>query len=627
MQQKKLIDLTRHGILILISAALCACGSSGSKSNKSSSGIPSSLSSSSLTVSSISQSSISSSSVSSESSSSVSSSSQPSLVLAINAGSYTKATYNEVEYLADKFSTGGSPNPTNDTIIGDEAGKLFKTERYGSYSYEVPVTAGTYSVKLHLVEMYQLSAGKRSFNLLVEGKPVLTAFDLFAQVGHDTAYTVTADDVAVIDGNLTITLESLIDNGTLSGFAIYSSDGQFVPPPEPEPGTPGEPGIASAENNGADCPVPVLPEPADLTAIAKLPDPFLTVAGQRITTKDQWRCLRQETNLKLQRYESGTKPPKPEVVAGTVTSEAITVNVENEGKQISFTATVTLPTTGQAPYPAVIGVGGSNLDNAYLASQGIAVINFNNNQMGAQSGGNSRGTGLFFDLYGNDHSASSMTAWAWGISRIIDVIDSAEGVIIDPTRLGVTGCSRNGKGALLAGALDERIALTIPQESGAGGAVSWRVAQAQADNAINVQTLSSAAGEQPWFRADFGQTFGGANVPLLPYDHHQMMGMVAPRGLLVIDNTIDWLGPIPAFVATSAAKEIYRSLGAADNVAYAENGGHNHCAFPGNQQEILAAFVNRFLLGKPGNTNVMQSTVGTSADVSAWIDWTTPTLE
>jgi hypothetical protein len=193
--------------------------------------------------------------------------------------------------------------------------------------------------------------------------------------------------------------------------------------------------------------------------------------------------------------------------------------------------------------------------------------------------------------------------------------------------LGVTGCSRNGKGALLAGALDERIALTIPQESGSGGAVAWRVAQAQADKAINVQTLSSAAGEQPWFKADFGQTFGGPNVSLLPYDHHQLMGMVAPRGLLVIDNTIDWLGPIPAFVATSAAKEVYRSLGAADNVAYAENGGHNHCAFPGNQQEILAAFVNRFLLGKPGNTDVMQSTVGTSADVSAWIDWTTPVLE
>lgn len=105
------------------------------------------------------------------------------------------------------------------------------------------------------------------------------------------------------------------------------------------------------------------------------------------------------------------------------------------------------------------------------------------------------------------------------------------------------------------------------------------------------------------------------------------MGMVAPRGLLVIDNTIGWLGPIPAYVATSGTKEIYRSLGAADNVAYAEDGGHNHCAFPGNQIDVLGAFVNRFLLGKAGNTNVMRSTVASPTDVNAWIDWTTPILE
>jgi hypothetical protein len=32
---------------------------------------------------------------------------------------------------------------------------------------------------------------------------------------------------------------------------------------------------------------------------------------------------------------------------------------------------------------------------------------------------------------------------------------------INTKRIGVTECSRNGKGALVAGAFDERIALTI----------------------------------------------------------------------------------------------------------------------------------------------------------------------
>ena len=46
---------------------------------------------------------------------------------------------------------------------------------------------------------------------------------------------------------------------------------------------------------------------------------------------------------------------------------------------------------------------------------------------------------------------------------------------IDMKHLAVTGCSYAGKMALFAGAFDERVALTIPQESGGGGAPSWRV--------------------------------------------------------------------------------------------------------------------------------------------------------
>ena len=46
---------------------------------------------------------------------------------------------------------------------------------------------------------------------------------------------------------------------------------------------------------------------------------------------------------------------------------------------------------------------------------------------------------------------------------------------IDMSHLAVTGCSYAGKMALIAGAFDERIALTIAQESGGGGATSWRV--------------------------------------------------------------------------------------------------------------------------------------------------------
>jgi hypothetical protein len=45
--------------------------------------------------------------------------------------------------------------------------------------------------------------------------------------------------------------------------------------------------------------------------------------------------------------------------------------------------------------------------------------------MGQQNDQSSRGVGLFYDLYGSNATASSMMAWAWGVSRIIDVLESS----------------------------------------------------------------------------------------------------------------------------------------------------------------------------------------------------------
>lgn len=73
----------------------------------------------------------------------------------------------------------------------------------------------------------------------------------------------------------------------------------------------------------------------------------------------------------------------------------------------------------------------------------------------------SRGLGTFYELYGSNATASAMAAWAWGVSRIIDVLEKDPKIKIKAGKLAVTGCSRNGKGALVAGAFEERIALTV----------------------------------------------------------------------------------------------------------------------------------------------------------------------
>ena len=195
-----------------------------------------------------------------------------------------------------------------------------------------------------------------------------------------------------------------------------------------------------------------------------------------VTTRAEWTCRRAEIAALAQEFEYGYKPNTPSsATTGSRSGNTLTVTVTDNGRTISFNASITYPSTGSAPYPAMIGVGGSNLNNAALSSLGVAVINFPNNEIAQQNGQGSRGVGKFYDMYGSGHSAGALMAWAWGVSRLIDALEKTPAANIDPARLGVTGCSRNGKGALAAGAFDERIKLTIPQESGSGGSGTWRV--------------------------------------------------------------------------------------------------------------------------------------------------------
>jgi hypothetical protein len=96
-------------------------------------------------------------------------------------------------------------------------------------------------------------------------------------------------------------------------------------------------------------------------------------------------------------------------------------------------------------------------------------MNYNNDNIGAQDSTSSRGKGVFYNLYGSSATASAMIAWTWGVSRIIDALESTPSANINTKKIAITGCSRNGKGALTIGAFETRIALTLPQESGSGG--------------------------------------------------------------------------------------------------------------------------------------------------------------
>jgi hypothetical protein len=378
--------------------------------------------------------------------------------------------------------------------------------------------------------------------------------------------------------------------------------------------------VYTVENTGADCAKPPLPAFGALGNVANLPDPFLMTSGTRIANRSDWRCRRAEIATQIQNYELGTKPAPPTNITATFSGGMLSVVVTAaNGKSITLTTTISTP-SGSGPFPAVIGMdtGGTGaLPSSIFTSRGIATMTFTSAQLTPQSPG--RGQGAIYALY-PDATAGSMILWAWGVSRIIDGLQMTQAQNhIDMSRIAVTGCSYAGKMALIAGAFDERIALTIPEESGGGGEAAWRVSATM----TGTEDLEHAQGTA-WYSSNLMQ-FKNADAPKLPFDQHELAAMVAPRAILTIGNPdIDYLASQSGYVSMKAATEVYKALGIPERIGFSQVGGHAHCAFPSSQTNDVGAFVDKFLLGKDANTSIAKSPYTT--DLTKWITWGTPQL-
>ncbi|WP_204045004.1 glucuronyl esterase domain-containing protein, partial [Acrocarpospora phusangensis] len=340
----------------------------------------------------------------------------------------------------------------------------------------------------------------------------------------------------------------------------------------------------------------------------------------RITAKSEWRCRREEIKRLAERFVYGEKPPKPTTVTGTVSNTSISVSVNHNGRSSSFSASVSLP-SGTGPFPAVIVYGGFGANTNAIRAAGAAVINYDPYVVGREGTPRNNKQGAFYTIYGNTSATGLLQAWGWGVSRIIDVIEQSGGNILKPDATGVTGCSRFGKGAFVAGAFDQRVALTMPIESGTAGVPIFRGIPGE-----GAQSLSSAYGEQPWFGDAFG-TFTGSPTRL-PVDTHMTVAMIAPRGLFIMDNPhIANLGPRSASVAALGGQEVYRALGAGDNITYwSDVADGTHCANRSEWATPLTQNIQKHLTKTGNAAGTMRISSRASGNLAEWRDWTTPTL-
>jgi len=390
-------------------------------------------------------------------------------------------------------------------------------------------------------------------------------------------------------------------------------------------------GSATVEDDGADCDVPALPDFSALPDITQLPDPFTKLDGTRVERASEWRCRREELLRQAEMYAFGTKPAPPEHVRGTVTENEITVEVEDGARTASFSAKLTLPSSGQPPYPVLISYGTTTLDARVIDSAGVAVVTYDPDAVGnpVRPRGASQ-QGVFYDLYDGGSTTGLLVAWSWGMSRLIDVVQQSDGSLLQRDAFGVSGCSMYGKGAFLAGALDQRVALTMPIESGTAGVPIWRgiALSDSGPTGGEVLSLSETYSQAPWF-ADAFQPFTAA-ATRAPIDTHDIVALIAPRGLFVMDNAnIDELSSQYGYVATLAGAEVYAALGARDNVSYQSNypaSEGTHCSPKSEMEPYVRANLLKFLSKTGNGAGTIDVAPDAAGNLGDWRDWTTPTL-
>ena len=335
-----------------------------------------------------------------------------------------------------------------------------------------------------------------------------------------------------------------------------------------------------------------------LPVVHELPD-----ALQGVKKFGKWAARRNAIGQLIQHYGIGKKPTvSMDAIHARMNGDTLVVDVTVNGETLTLRSEIRYPETGTPPYALMIGTSGIALPRQLFDGRPIATMVFHENQVNDYSQWrphHERGEHPFDRLYPELQANGAYSEWAWGLSRLVDGLQKLGPEItrIDMASIGVTGCSYAGKMALYCGAFDERIALTIAQEPGGGGAAAWRVSHTLNE----VEDLDRT--DYHWFLESMRDNFHGDSVYQLPYDQHELCAMVCPRALLLLGNPdYKWLADEAMLPSAQAAKKVWQQFGIEDRMDFSIVGGHPHCMLPESQMPLVQAFIDKFLLHREAET-------------------------
>lgn len=344
--------------------------------------------------------------------------------------------------------------------------------------------------------------------------------------------------------------------------------------------------------------------------VSGLPDPLTAVDGTKITNAYDWMNHRRGELLELfQREMYGCPPPRPDSLSfelfessdhaldGVASRRQYHIRCSmNDGRWHAFDLLLLLPSRASAPVPAFLGLNGLG-NQSCLADEEIAIttkwINLGARHPNHVADESTRGiqrdnwsvkkivqrgyafatihsSAVFPDhldgasdsvhklfkseseLLDGDRDFGAISAWAWGLSRGLDCLETIPGV--NSTRVGVIGHSRLGKAALWAGANDIRFAFAISNNSGCCGASLARHLSGESIDMIMTHFPF-------WFSSRLNHYRD--NERALPFDQHELIALMAPRPAYVASAREDaHADPEGEFLAARHASPVYQLFGA-----------------------------------------------------------------
>lgn len=363
----------------------------------------------------------------------------------------------------------------------------------------------------------------------------------------------------------------------------------------------------------------------------ELPDPLQFDDGREVRNARQWEKKRRPQVLEVFAQEMyGHMPARPEGLHfSTISEETVyaglglrkVVRIYLDADQAHwFDVLIHLPKDAAGPVPMFVGLNfkgnDATLDEradfrwpyelVLKAGMGVATAWRDSIEPDGKDSKLAEAEGVCRDggvrsWYNKDGDWGAISAWAWGLSRIVDYLETDQAY--DTDRLAVIGHSRLGKTALWAGANDLRFDMVISNDSGCCGAAISRRKFGETFAVIDTSFPH-------WFTREFDKYKGREET--FPADQHWLIALAAPRPVYVASATEDlWADPKGEWLAAKAAGPVYALFGMqglddgmpAPDVSdgdgrigyHIRSGAHNILAFDWQQ---YISFMNRHLIDR-----------------------------